>query len=191
MPPSTKKHSAITGLARGFTLIELLVVVSIIGVLAAVVFNSLTAARAKSRDTVRYGELVQLRTAINRYYTENGSYPSTGGIWFASNPGTPPVYQSGIAGDWIPGLVSSGMIPVLPKDPQGLPSVVCAGTETMSYLYRSNGLDYKLLSHCAVEGTYPTASSPFYDPYRPNWAIQVTSDVGKTGTGCPTATTCW
>ncbi|MCI5050762.1 MAG: prepilin-type N-terminal cleavage/methylation domain-containing protein [Candidatus Pacebacteria bacterium] len=60
---------------RGFTLIELLVVISIIGVLATVVLSSLNDAREKAREGVVFSEVRSLRTALELYYLDNGSYP--------------------------------------------------------------------------------------------------------------------
>ena len=159
---------------KGFTLIELLVVISIIAVLSAVVISSVQSARSKARDVTRYSELVQLRTAINRYYSENGAYPSTAGGWYGSEPGGA---FSNNGGNWIPGLVAKGMIPVLPRDPLGGLNPSCLGGTYRTFLYNSvNGTAFKLLSYCAIEGAYPTATNPFYDPKRSTSAVQVSSD---------------
>ena len=60
---------------RGFTLIELLVVISIISLLSSVVLASLSSARMKARDTLKVQEAKQLRTALEMYFNDNGSYP--------------------------------------------------------------------------------------------------------------------
>jgi len=65
----------------GFTLIELLVVISIIGMLAAIVLVSLNSARGKARDSRRQADRKQVHTALNLYYNDNGSWPSTAGAW--------------------------------------------------------------------------------------------------------------
>jgi general secretion pathway protein G len=152
---------------KGFTLIELLVVIAIIGVLSSVVLSSLNSARAKSRDSKRKQDLISLRTALELYRSNNNAYPSTGGAWYSSEPGDS---VSNNSGDWIPGLAPIHIV-TLPRDPSGGDSKVippCSGWKS-AYLYRSDGVDYKLLSHCAAENTW-TASDSFYDPVRPTWA---------------------
>lgn len=68
---------------KGFTLIELLVVIAIIGILSSVVLASLNSARQKARDTRRISDLYQMRSAIETFYSVNGSYPSIG-VWVSS-----------------------------------------------------------------------------------------------------------
>lgn len=92
---------------RGFTLIELLVVIAIIGILASVVLASLNSARAKSRDAARVAQLKQVQTALEMYYSENGSYPTN-------------AYQSACTTSWatpIGQLVTAGLIGAVPTDP--------------------------------------------------------------------------
>lgn len=68
---------------RGFTLIELLVVIAIIGILSSVVLSSLNSARVKARDAKRISDLREMRSALELYYTANGTYPSIGGWVFS------------------------------------------------------------------------------------------------------------
>lgn len=144
---------------RGFTLIELLVVIAIIGILSSVVLASLNTARTKARDTVRKSDLKQLQTALALYYTDNGSYPSGGWRGAVSYGG----YGTGASG-YIPGLVPT-YISVLPLDPKG---------SLDGYLYLSDSINYKLLSHVSPE-SYPSVGQPFYDPVRPTWAWMLCS----------------
>ncbi len=62
---------------KGFTLIELLVVVAIIGLLATLSIVALNNARARARDTRRVADVKQIQTALELYYNDKGSYPTT------------------------------------------------------------------------------------------------------------------
>jgi len=63
--------------SRGFTLIELLVVISIIGLLASVVLVAVNNARQKGRDAKRIGDLTQFAKALELYFNDKFSYPTT------------------------------------------------------------------------------------------------------------------
>ena len=65
---------------QGFTLIELLVVISIVSLLAAIILSSLGDARAKGRDTARIRSMVEVRSALQMYYSNNGYYPAEGNL---------------------------------------------------------------------------------------------------------------
>jgi prepilin-type N-terminal cleavage/methylation domain-containing protein len=64
-------------LSRGFTLVELLVVVAIIGLFSAVALSNFNAARIKARNVKRASDLKQIQLALEIYYDQYGSYPST------------------------------------------------------------------------------------------------------------------
>jgi type II secretion system protein G len=135
---------------KGFTLIELLVVIAVIGILASVVLASLNSARGKGRDAKRLSDLKQVQTALELYYSTNGSYPSTSGSWRSGspscttyNPGGTTYTTTGASG-YISNLAPT-YIPVLPLDPKPI------GTE-QCYLYNSNGTDYMFLIYQTVEG---------------------------------------
>ncbi len=76
---------------NGFTLIELLVVIAIIGILAAVVMASLNNARAKARNSKRIQDMQQIKTALELYYSANGSYPAC--QWGSIHCSTVGVYE--------------------------------------------------------------------------------------------------
>ncbi|MEK7571377.1 MAG: prepilin-type N-terminal cleavage/methylation domain-containing protein [Patescibacteria group bacterium] len=65
------------GFLRGFTLIELLVVISIIGVLSTFLTVNFLGTRARTRDAQRKADMQQIRSAIEIYRSDQGSYPTT------------------------------------------------------------------------------------------------------------------
>ena len=60
----------------GFTLIELLVVVTIIGLLTSIGVLSYQSTNQKARDGRRQTELEQIRTALEIYRSDVGTYPT-------------------------------------------------------------------------------------------------------------------
>jgi prepilin-type N-terminal cleavage/methylation domain-containing protein len=112
---------------RGFTLIELLVVIAIIGLLSSVVLASLNGARLKGRDARRISDLKQMQTALELYYSNQGSYP----VLTTVN-----TTQAGFTTALTP-LVSEGDIPAVAADPNG-------GTATYYYKSTAGGTFYCL-----------------------------------------------
>ena len=136
---------------QGFTLIELLVVIAIIGVLASVVLVSLNGARAKARDAKRAGDIRQIKTALELYYSDNSSYP-VAAAWFG---GTGNCWGT-ITDTWIPNL--SNYIARLPLDPK---PTDCGSV----YVYASDGRNFKVIAH-APENCEATAYKNIKDPAR-------------------------
>ena len=60
---------------KGFTLIELLIVISIIGIIATLIFTNLNDARARARDLKRKTELRSLKQALRMYYNDYQQFP--------------------------------------------------------------------------------------------------------------------
>jgi|ERR1700719_1042326 general secretion pathway protein G len=121
MKPSRKAQ-------EGFTLIEIMVVIAIIGLLATLVVQSLRGATDKAKRTKAMADIAELKTALDRYYIDNGSYPTTDqgltALVTASGQGTQATnYEEG------------GYIRRIPSDPWG-----------NQYVYSSDGNNYTLKS---------------------------------------------
>ena len=121
---------------KGFTLIELTVVILIIGLLATIVVQNLRGATDRAKRVKAEADISALKTALDRYYLDNGFYPTTdqGLQALVSSPTTgriPANYEEG------------GYIERVPLDPWGNP-----------YFYQSDGDNYALKSFGAdgVEG---------------------------------------
>ena len=69
---------------KGFTLIELLVVISIIGVLATIVLSSISNASSRARDTRRVSDIQAIQKALELYYSDHNTYPSSNGSWYVA-----------------------------------------------------------------------------------------------------------
>lgn len=61
---------------RGFTIVEVTVVIVIIGILASLATFLFTDYQKRNRDTVRETNIEILHNALERYYGDNGAYPS-------------------------------------------------------------------------------------------------------------------
>jgi prepilin-type N-terminal cleavage/methylation domain-containing protein len=134
----------------GFSLVELLVVISIIGILAGIVYASVSGMGAKGRNADRQADLRNLQIAIEKYKDKNGRYPAMGC----------PVGTDGLSGEndcsqYISGLTPD-FISALPHDKN-------RGTNT-GYAYITNtvagntGTVYKVLAVNSVESEVVTAS---------------------------------
>jgi prepilin-type N-terminal cleavage/methylation domain-containing protein len=61
--------------ASGFTLIELIVVITIIIILAGLLFPAFRGVQDQAKRTQAKNDLTQIVTAVNAFYTEYGRYP--------------------------------------------------------------------------------------------------------------------
>ena len=119
----------------GFTLIELMVVILIIGLLATIVVQNLRSATDKAKRVKAQADISQIKSALDRYYLDAGSYPT-------SDQGLPALIAEPTNGndpkDW-----GGPYIERIPPDPWGHP-----------YFYQSDGNEYLLKSFGAdgVEG---------------------------------------
>jgi general secretion pathway protein G len=112
----------------GFTLIEIMVVILILGLLATIVVQSLRGAADKAKRTKAQADLAEIKTALDRYYLDNGYYPT-------SDQGLTALVSAPSSGRVPANYESGGYIERLPRDPWGAP-----------YFYQSDGNSYLLKS---------------------------------------------
>jgi prepilin-type N-terminal cleavage/methylation domain-containing protein len=94
-----------------FTLVELLVVIAIIGLISTTAVVSLNNARSKARDTKRIADMKQIKTAIDIYYEDNGSYPTCGNTLCTT---------TGAYGDFTTLGIKPTYMGNIPKDPKNI-----------------------------------------------------------------------
>jgi len=118
------KHSK-----NGFTLIELLVVISIMGVLLGLSLFSFQGSKRSGRDARRKSDLELIRSGLEVYKSDCGSYPTSLG--------------ESLLGDGSDSscLLTNIYISEVPSDPQGMERL---------YVYSSDGITYELCA--ALEG---------------------------------------
>ena len=149
--------------SSGFTLIEMLLVVSILALLAGILVPSLDDSSSYARDAIRIADLRRVKAALATYKARFGRYPATGDDWWGEAPDFGS-HGYGPAG-YIPGLVP-GYMKALPADPLRSSTT----SSSLGYVYRSDGVDYKLLAWQSPED--PSSSSTFADPADPSsWSI--------------------
>jgi general secretion pathway protein G len=68
-------HGARLDNRRGFTLIELMIVMTIIGILASISVPNYQQGVIRAREAVLRENLYTLRSSIDQYYADQGSYP--------------------------------------------------------------------------------------------------------------------
>ena len=110
-------------------MIEIMVVILILGLLATLVVQSLRGATDKAKRTKAMADIAELKTGLDRYYIDNGSYPTTEqGLQALVSPPA-----QGGQGD-----PEGGYIRRVPNDPWNNP-----------YVYQSDGNTYTLKSYGA------------------------------------------
>lgn len=139
---------------QGFTLVELLIAIAILSILGTIVMGRADQARVKGRDAARIENVKNLRSALELYYGDFGSYPKTfePGDTLASLATCDGVNMT----SYIPG-VAGVYVPTLPTDP-----VLDCGGVTHGWIYASDGEHYKLITHPEV-GTIEGLADPAVD----------------------------
>jgi prepilin-type N-terminal cleavage/methylation domain-containing protein len=138
---------------KGFTIVELLIVIVIIGILAAITIVAYNGIQERSKFSREQADMNAINKMIQLYYAANSQYPSTGG-----------------SGSWVGWSQASNIIP------RNVPTFSASNTQNPtytsannSYLYTSNGTDYKLIRFSPAAGlpTIQRTNNSLADPARP------------------------
>ncbi len=97
---------------RGFSFIEIMIVVIIIGFLASIVGPQIIGRVGKAKQVTAQSQLTNIKLALEQYYLDCGSYPSSeqGLGALVENPG-----DSSVVNKWTGPYISKAV----PKDPWG------------------------------------------------------------------------
>lgn len=71
--------------SSAFTIVELLVVIAVIGILATVSILAYSSVQSSSRDSKRSADVSVITEALEKYYDQNGEYPSCSAMVQPSN----------------------------------------------------------------------------------------------------------
>ncbi|MBC7943014.1 prepilin-type N-terminal cleavage/methylation domain-containing protein [Candidatus Saccharibacteria bacterium] len=134
---SSKNHS------HGFTIVELLIVVVVIGILAAITIVAYGGIQTRARDTIRINDIKSLQEVVELYNIKNGTYPQPASGW-GNWSGRCSIF-GGYTNNYVLGIDPMVMAqqPIDPKWKDG---------SNHCYLYRSDGIDYIILSWSNMEG---------------------------------------
>jgi len=115
---------------KGFSLVELLVVITIIAILSVVAYTAVGGSTVKARDAKRKQDITTIQQALELYFAEKGSYPTSS-----------PTYS--LTAGTGAGQVSKKWLSDIPKDP---------GTQKRDYQYFVSGATYEIATTLEVDG---------------------------------------
>ena len=123
---------------RGFTIVELLIVIVIIGILAAITIVAYNGIQERANFSKSQSDLSALNKAIQLYYADNGSYPSSTSTCTNGWCG----WDQATDDNFIPGLV--------PKYIASTPQLPTSNASNNTYLYSSaTGVNFRLMRYKA------------------------------------------
>lgn len=133
---------------NGFTIVELLIVIVVIAILAAISIVAYNGIQERARFAAMRSDLSSLNKAIQLYYADKGSYPvtppgTTGGPCDGATVGWCG-WDQATGDNFIPGLV--------PNYISATPQLPASNVNNSTYLYRSDGTNYKLIRYNGGSG---------------------------------------
>ena len=128
-----------TAMKKGFTLIEVLVAATIIAVLISIGVVSYASVNKRSRDAKRKSDIEQLRSALEMYRSDYGSYPA--------NPLAPNFDNVSVLQDAL--VTTDAYMPSLPSDPKS----------TQKYRYKATSLYAYCISAVLENGSVDSIDS--------------------------------
>jgi type II secretory pathway pseudopilin PulG len=84
---------------KGITLIQTLIFIGAIGVVVLIFTILLSRERLKTRDNIRIANIKQIQAALEMFYSQNGSYPSTANV----------PAREGSGHNWLPNMEDHGI----------------------------------------------------------------------------------
>ena len=119
--------------SAGFTIVELLIVIVVIGILAGITIVAFNGVQDRARWTQLQSDLSSINKAVQVYHAEHGEYPITSASW-----GWRYSCAVGVGNSFIPGIETIA---------SNLKQAPCGGATTSddTWIYGSDGVDYKLL----------------------------------------------
>ena len=81
----------------GFTIVELLVVIAVIGILTTVGLFSFSTIQSNARNSQRSSKITAIAEALEKYYDQNGEYPSCTAMYQSASVILPDLDPSNLA----------------------------------------------------------------------------------------------
>lgn len=112
----------------GFSIVEVTIVVAVVAILASIGTIAYLAVQREARDSKRESNITILAEALEKYYEQNGEYPSC--TMLSASPDT-------ISTDTLPGI-QTGIFKAPQADSETANSIICSdlteGTDAYAYL---------------------------------------------------------
>jgi len=130
----------------GFTIVELLIVIVVIAILAAITIVAYNGIQDRAHNSKVQSELNRVHKLVQLYASENGSYPSTGGLNTTLTDANCNIPGTNRTANWVPDLAADISLPQSHTLPSGVSS------RGGCYIYASDGTNYVVSAWNMVSG---------------------------------------